>query len=68
MTLPLPRKKLQSQSRRTQMSPNEKKLQRVLVHSSTDFYYERLMTGWESFNTGLAMLSFLCTSRKVSEK
>ena len=52
--------------KRTQMSPNEKKLQRVLVHSSTDLYYERLITDWGSLNTGplgLAMLSLLCTSR-----
>ena len=71
MTLPLPRKKLQSQSRQGKANTNvtkRKKLQRVLVHSSTDLYYERLMTDWGSFNTGLAMLSFLCASRKVSEK
>ena len=52
--------------KRTQMSPNEKKLQRVLVHSSTGLYYEGLITDWGSLNTGppgLAMLSFLRTSR-----
>ena len=68
MTLPLPPKKLQSRSRRgkrTQMSRNEKKknLQRVLVHSSTDLY----STSDESFNKGLAVLGFLCASRKVKQ-
>ena len=49
--------------KRTQMSPNEKKLQRVLVHSSTDLY----STSDESVNKGLAMLGFLCASRKVKQ-
>ena len=68
MTLLLPRKKLQSQSRQGEANTNvtkrkKKNLQRVLVHSSTDLY----STSDESFNKGLAMLGFLCASRKVKQ-